>query len=54
MSQLMLQAPGAQDAGTGTWQDVRFSGRANEQNVIKYDGVVVVPKDGVIKPGQFV
>jgi hypothetical protein len=39
MSQLMLQAPGAQNAGTGTWQDVRFSGRANEQNVIKYDGV---------------
>src|SRR3954462_5027284 len=39
MSQLMLQAPGAQNAGTGTWQDVRFSGRANEQNVIQYDGV---------------
>ena len=39
MSQLMLQAPGAQNAGTGTWQDVRFSGRANEQNVIRYDGV---------------
>jgi len=39
MSQLMLQAPGAQNAGTGTWQDVRFSGRANEQNVIKYDGI---------------
>ena len=39
MSQLMLQAPGAQNAGDGTWQDVRFSGRANEQNVIKYDGI---------------
>ncbi|MBS1817882.1 MAG: TonB-dependent receptor [Acidobacteria bacterium] len=39
MSQLMLQAPGSQNAGDGTWQDVRFSGRANEQNVIKYDGV---------------
>src|SRR4030095_3102915 len=38
MSQLMLQAPGAQNAGDGTWQDVRFSGRANEQNVIKQDG----------------
>ena len=25
--------------GNGTWQDVRFSGRANEQNVIKYDGI---------------
>ncbi|MEP7115945.1 MAG: carboxypeptidase-like regulatory domain-containing protein, partial [Acidobacteriota bacterium] len=27
MSQLMLQAPGSQNAGTGTWNDVRFSGR---------------------------
>jgi hypothetical protein len=39
MSQLMLQAPGSQNAGSGTWQDVRFSGRAVEQNVIRYDGV---------------
>ena len=39
MSQLMLQAPGSQNAGTGTWNDVRFSGRAVEQNVIKYDGI---------------
>ena len=39
MSQLMLQAPGSQNAGTGTWNDVRFSGRANKQNVIKFDGV---------------
>ena len=39
MSQLMLQAPGSQNAGTGTWNDVRFSGRANNQNVIKFDGV---------------
>src|SRR5262245_12379274 len=39
MSQLMLQAPGSQNAGTGTWQDIRFSGRAVEQNAIKYDGV---------------
>ncbi len=39
MSQLMLQAPGSQNAGTGTWGDVRFSGRAVEQNVIKYDGI---------------
>ena len=39
MSQLMLQAPGSQNAGTGTWNDVRFSGRANQQNVIKFDGV---------------
>ena len=33
MSQLMLQAPGSQNAGTGTWGDIRFSGRAVEQNV---------------------
>jgi carboxypeptidase family protein len=39
MSQLMLQSPGSQNAGTGTWNDVRFSGRANQQNVIKFDGV---------------
>src|SRR5215207_8030063 len=39
MSQLMLQAPGALNSGTGTWQDVRFSGRAVEQNAIRYDGV---------------
>ena len=39
MSQLMLQAPGSQNAGTGTWQDIRFTGRAVEQNAIRYDGV---------------
>ena len=39
MSQLMLQAPGSQNAGTGTWGDIRFSGRAVEQNVIRYDGI---------------
>jgi outer membrane receptor protein involved in Fe transport len=39
MSQLMLQAPGSQNAGTGTWQDIRFAGRAVEQNAIRYDGI---------------
>jgi hypothetical protein len=39
MSQLLLQAPGSQNAGTGTWQDIRFSGRAVEQNAIRDDGV---------------
>jgi Carboxypeptidase regulatory-like domain/TonB dependent receptor len=39
MSQLMLQAPGSQNAGSGTWQDIRFSGRAVEQNAIRYDGI---------------
>jgi len=39
LSQLYLQAPGATNAGTGTFSDIRFSGRANQQNVIRYDGV---------------
>jgi len=39
MSQLMLQSPGSVNSGTGTWQDVRFSGRAIEQNAIRYDGI---------------
>ena len=39
MSQLMLQSPGSLNSGTGTWQDVRFSGRAVEQNAIRYDGI---------------
>src|SRR3954447_7870975 len=39
MSQLMLQAPGSMNSGTGTWQDIRFSGRAVEQNAIRYDGI---------------
>ena len=39
LSQLYLQAPGAQNSGSGTFGDIRFSGRAVEQNVIRYDGV---------------
>jgi Carboxypeptidase regulatory-like domain len=39
LSQLELQAPGAQNTGAGTFSDIRFSGRANQQNVIRYDGV---------------
>jgi len=39
MSQLMLQSPGSLNSGTGTWQDIRFSGRAVEQNAIHYDGI---------------
>ena len=39
MSQLMLQAPGATNAGSGTWSDIHFSGRAVEQNAIRYDGI---------------
>lgn len=39
MSQLVLQAPGSVNIGTGTWQEVRFSGRAVNQNVVRYDGI---------------
>ncbi len=39
LSQLYLQAPGGVNSGTGTFGDIRFSGRANQQNVIRYDGV---------------
>jgi hypothetical protein len=39
LSQLYLQAPGSQNAGSGTYGDIRFNGRATEQNVIRYDGV---------------
>ena len=39
LSQLYLQAPGTVNTGTGTYGDIRFSGRANQQNVIRYDGV---------------
>jgi hypothetical protein len=39
LSQLYLQAPGSSNAGSGTYGDIRFNGRAVEQNVIRYDGV---------------
>lgn len=39
LSQLYLQAPGAVNSGTGTFGDIRFSGRAVQQNIIRYDGV---------------
>src|SRR5215510_8796314 len=39
MSNLYLLAPGAQVSGSGNFGDVRFFGRSNEQNVIRYDGV---------------
>lgn len=39
LSQFYLQAPGSQNTGSGTFGDIRFSGRANQQNVIRYDGV---------------
>jgi hypothetical protein len=39
LSQLYLQAPGSVNSGSGTYGDIRFSGRAVEQNVIRYDGI---------------
>ena len=39
LSQLALQAPGAQNTGAGTFVDLRFNGRANEQNAVRYDGI---------------
>jgi hypothetical protein len=39
LSQLYLQAPGSQNSGSGTFGDIRFSGRAVEQNAIRYDGI---------------
>lgn len=39
LSQLYLQAPGSVNSGSGTFGDIRFSGRAVEQNVIRFDGI---------------
>ena len=39
VSQLYMLAPGAVNNGSGTFDNIRFSGRSNQQNVIRYDGV---------------
>jgi hypothetical protein len=39
LSQLYLQAPGAQNTGNGQYGDIRFNGRSTEQNAIRYDGI---------------
>ena len=39
VSQLYLQAPGAVNSGSGTFGDIRFNGRAVEQNIVRYDGI---------------
>jgi hypothetical protein len=39
LSQLYLQAPGAVNVGTGSFFDIRFSGRSNEQNAVRFDGI---------------
>src|SRR5919205_926274 len=39
LSPLYLQAPGSVNSGSGTFGDIRFSGRAVQQNVVRYDGI---------------
>src|SRR5215813_10006248 len=39
ISQLYLIAPGAQTAGGGSFDNIRFSGRANQENAVRFDGV---------------
>src|SRR5262249_5293256 len=39
LSQLYLQAPGAQNTGNGQYGDIRFNGRSVEQNAVRYDGI---------------
>jgi hypothetical protein len=39
VSQLYLMAPGAINSGSGTFDNIRFSGRSNQQNIIRFDGI---------------
>src|SRR5436190_5522627 len=39
ISQLYLMAPGAVNSGGGNFDEIRFSGRANQQNAIRFDGI---------------
>lgn len=39
LSQLYLQAPGSVNTGSGSFFDIRFSGRSNEQNAVRFDGI---------------
>jgi hypothetical protein len=39
VSQLYLLTPGAVNSGGGTYDNIRFSGRSNQQNIIRFDGV---------------
>lgn len=38
-SQLYLNAPGASNVGSGNFNELRFNGRANQQNQTKLDGI---------------
>src|SRR5207248_1111429 len=52
LSQLYLQAPGAQNTGNGQYGDIRFNGKATDQNAIRYDGIeasgIVDAEPGVV------
>jgi hypothetical protein len=52
VSQLYLMAPGATNFGAGTFDDIRFNGRSNEENAIRIDGI---EGGGIISnnPGNF-
>jgi hypothetical protein len=39
VSQLYMLSPGAVNYGSGSFDDIRFSGRSNEENAIRFDGV---------------
>src|SRR3954454_10098270 len=39
VSQLYLLTPGAVNSGSGTYDNIRFSGRSNQQNIVRCDGV---------------
>ena len=39
ISQLYLLVPGATNSGTGTFDNIRFSGRAVEENILRLDGI---------------
>ena len=39
ISQLYLMAPGSVNSGGGTFDNIRFSGRSNQQNAVRFDGV---------------
>lgn len=39
ISQLYLLAPGAVNSGGGAFDNIRFSGRSNQQNILRTDGV---------------
>ncbi len=52
LSQLYLQAPGAQNTGNGQYNDIRFNGRATDQNAVRFDGIeasgIVDAEPGVV------